>query len=395
MIRPIFLALSLVIAALSAGFMTPPAAAAEAPSTYRLRPEDVIEITVIGPAQLDKTVAILPDGTITYPRLGTIKAEGKTPEELKAFLLKGLDRYYNIVDITVSVKELRSDRVTVNGGAVKTPGIYQMRRGWTVHELLAAAGGLVIAGGPPAPDQIRATLHRKSGERVSLSVGQLLAEKGAPELPALQPDDVLTVEDLSIQIWVDGQVKQPGSVTLPPGASVLEALKLAGGPTEKAALSKATIRRSGSTQHLEVDLRAALNGGSEPLPALQRLDTLTIPENKNQVVVLGGVQKSGPILIPEGETLHMMDVIALAGTVPYANLSQVILARKVNGQPVSKTVNMQGMFTKNQSKNQTVANLDATEALQPGDVIYVPDPKRQRTGINIMALLGFASLFLP
>src|SRR5688572_18167652 len=106
---PFILALGL------AALTGPLSLAATEPTTggYRLRSEDVVEITVLGHMQLDKTVTILPDGTITYPRIGTIQAAGKSTQELQALLYRELDKYYNNLNITVTVKSLRTDRVTV------------------------------------------------------------------------------------------------------------------------------------------------------------------------------------------------------------------------------------------------------------------------------------------
>src|SRR5262249_53449973 len=124
---------------------------APTPTSYRLRTDDVIEITVLGLPQLDRTVTILPDGTLAFPRLGTVRAAGMTPSELEQWLFQRLNRYYNNPQITVSVKSIRPDRVTITG-AVRSPSVYDMRRGWTVRELLAAAGGLASPNGQPAPN---------------------------------------------------------------------------------------------------------------------------------------------------------------------------------------------------------------------------------------------------
>jgi polysaccharide export outer membrane protein len=337
---------------------------------YRLRSEDVIEITVLGLAQLDKTLTVLPDGTISFPRLGTIHAAGMTTEELRAFLFKGLDRFYNNLQINVGVKSLRTDWVTVSG-AVKQSGNYELRRGWTVQELLAAAGGIAPLNGPPAPDQMRATLIRANGQRIPINLDQLLSQQGTPDLPALEPGDDLVVEDLTIQVTVDGQVREPGkTVPLAPGATALDALQAAGGPTEKAALSKAFIRRG--TQNILVDLRSYQEGTSSntPLPTLQRYDTLVIPENKNWVVVFGGVNQQGRIVLPEGETVSLSQAIALAGgPVQRAKLKEVSIAQRVGEKFESKKVNVEGMFTKGDFSRDVV--------VQPGDFIFVPDPKER------------------
>jgi polysaccharide export outer membrane protein len=370
------LCLTFWLAALAAPLVTAdsatPALASHASGAYRLRPEDVIDITVLGLPQLDKTATILPDGTITYPRLGTIAAAGMTPQELKELLYKGLDRFYNNLDVTVTVKSLRTDRVTVRG-AVKNPASYEMRQGWTVRELLAAAGDLATTNGPPLPDQMRATLIRKSGERIPINMPQLLSLEGAAALPTLEPDDELIVEDLTIQVNVDGQVVNPASFSLPPGSTVLDALRAAKGPTDKAALTHAYIRRGAQT--IPVNLLPFRTGNVEnaALPVLQRLDTLYVPENKNRVIICGSVQHPAAYPIPEDEPLTLMSAIGLAGgTIPHAKLKETSLLRKSGSQWELTKVDLEAMFRK-------PGELSRDRVLQPGDVVFVPDPKQPST----------------
>jgi polysaccharide export outer membrane protein len=382
MTRLSLLTLAVSLMALAAPCVTAAPAGSGAPaarSGYQLHPEDVVEITVLGLHQLDKTVAILPDGTITYPRLDTIKAEGMTLQELKEYLYKGLDRFYNNLDITVTVKSLHAERVTVRG-AVRTPGSYEMRPGWSVRELLAAAGDLATTNGPPVPDQMRATLVRRSGERIALNMAQLLSQEGAANLPLLQPDDMLIVEDLTIQVNVDGQVVNPSSVSLPPGSTVLDALRAAKGPTDKAALSRAYIRRGAQT--IPVNLLPFRSGNVQnaSLPVLQRLDTLYIPENKEKVLVWGGVQKPGPYLIPEDEPLTMTGAIMLAGgTLPRVGLKKVSLLHKDGPDYKETVVNLEDVIHKSGERSRD-------RVLQPGDMVCVPDPK-QPNSLNPLSFL--------
>lgn len=386
MIQCATLTLILGLLAVSAPLYAVPSTPPETPAaagSYRLRSEDVIEITVLGLSQLDKTLTILPDGTISYPRLGTIKAAGMTPQSLKEYLVRELDRFYNITDLTVTVRQLRTDRVTVRG-AVRTPGIYDVRSGWTLRELLAAAGDLATPNGPPAPAQMRATLIRRNGERIPLQLAQLMSQAGAPDLPALEPDDVLLVEDLTIQVWVEGEVNSPGLITLPPGTSPADALQQAKGPTEKAALTQAYIRRG--AQIIRINLRPIMSGkvGTQPLPPLQRYDTISIPENKNQFLVAGGVQRPGPYLLPEDEPVPLTKALGLAGgTVPRAGLKQVSLVQKVGDKFERTIVNVEEMFKKGE--------LSRNVLIQPGDMIYVPDPKQPR-GFNPLLMLQSAAV---
>ena len=96
------------------------------PPTYRLGPDDVLEITVYGYQEFNKSFKIMPDGAINVPYAGVVSVIGLTIKEAKAkinHLLAG--NGYNTLrtgqsQLTISLKEIRSVDVTVVGG--KIPG---------------------------------------------------------------------------------------------------------------------------------------------------------------------------------------------------------------------------------------------------------------------------------
>ncbi len=105
---------------------------------------DLLEIKVWGDgnAGLNTEAAIRPDGTITMPLVGDLKAVGETPSALKAMIRTKLADFVKIqgTEISVAVKEWRSYRFTVQGEVQKT-GMYTSPEYVTVSEALALAGG--------------------------------------------------------------------------------------------------------------------------------------------------------------------------------------------------------------------------------------------------------------
>src|SRR5579871_3297671 len=110
-----------------------------------LGPGDVISVSALGEEELSKQWTISQSGEIYLPYVGPVNASGKTAAELEAELVQRLRRYLKNPMITVTVAELKSRPVTVNG-AVKNPGIYQVAGGITLYQLLALAGGVEQAG---------------------------------------------------------------------------------------------------------------------------------------------------------------------------------------------------------------------------------------------------------
>ena len=121
------------------------AVAAEAPKPavpdYQIGPGDVVEISVWKNPDLTRTVAVLPDGKISFPLLGPIPAAGKTVSQLSADLRKQLSRYAPDVDLSVIVVQVNSMLIYVVG-KVQKPGRFELNANVTVMQALAIAGGL-------------------------------------------------------------------------------------------------------------------------------------------------------------------------------------------------------------------------------------------------------------
>ena len=90
---------------------------------------------------LTRTVTVRPDGKISLPLLNDVQAVGLTPLELRDLLAKRLTGYMPAPDVSVSVTEVRSFKVSVLG-EVGRPGRYEFKSRTTVLEALSSAGGL-------------------------------------------------------------------------------------------------------------------------------------------------------------------------------------------------------------------------------------------------------------
>jgi polysaccharide export outer membrane protein len=104
---------------------------------------DVIGINVWENNNLSAEVTIRPDGTITMPLIGDLKAAGETPTSLKARIKNQLQAYVKIqgTEVTVAVKAWRSYRFTIQGEVSKA-GVFSSDQFLTVSDALALAGGL-------------------------------------------------------------------------------------------------------------------------------------------------------------------------------------------------------------------------------------------------------------
>jgi len=109
---------------------------------YLIGPGDVVDVTVFNVPELAKTLAVSEVGTINFPLIGDTPAAGRTARQLEQELATKLGRkYLRDPQISVQVKEYKSQRVTV-GGAVKKPGVYPIQSKLTLLQAIATAQGL-------------------------------------------------------------------------------------------------------------------------------------------------------------------------------------------------------------------------------------------------------------
>ena len=109
---------------------------------YKIGQQDILDISVFKVSDLNRTVQVSESGTINYPLIGDVPAAGRTPTEMEQFLTAKLGaKYLQSPQVTVTVKEYNSQRVTVEG-AVKKPGVYPLRAKTTLLQMVAITDGL-------------------------------------------------------------------------------------------------------------------------------------------------------------------------------------------------------------------------------------------------------------
>ena len=101
----------------------------------------MLQITVWKEPDLSTEVAVLADGSISFPLIGAVEAEDRTTLDLEDELATELARFIEAPVVSVVVKESRSRRVYVMG-KVNAPGQFPLMPGMTVIQALAAAQGL-------------------------------------------------------------------------------------------------------------------------------------------------------------------------------------------------------------------------------------------------------------
>lgn len=151
---------------------------------FRLSREDVVEVSVWKEPDLSRTVPIRPDGKITLPLLGDVKAEGLTPRELEATVQKQLASLVRDPHVTVIVHDVNGQRVYVTG-MVGHPGAFPLRNSMGVLQALALAGGLA-----EFADRGNISILRSDGRRLEVAYDDLVTGKSKV---TLGPGDTVVV----------------------------------------------------------------------------------------------------------------------------------------------------------------------------------------------------------
>jgi len=209
---------------------------------YQIGPNDLLEITVYELPELNQTVRVSEDGSITLSLLGRVEVAKLTAQELEKKLASLLDQQYtNGAHVTVFIREYQKVSVL---GAVGRPGMYELVGPTTLLQIIAQAGGLTAL----AMRDIYVYRQGPDGEQTRIVVNiEDLTIRGLPGLNIeLRPKDVVTVPlDQTLNVFVFGEVRTPGVVSFlgSKRITLLQAIAQAGGTTEWAKKTKVIIKR--------------------------------------------------------------------------------------------------------------------------------------------------------
>ncbi len=299
-----FASLALFLVPLSAWPQPSPAPAALR-STYVLGPDDQLAVRVLDAEEIgDKPVRIDMSGFLRLPLAGRIHASGLTVEQLETAIAARLKEFVKQPDVSVSVTEFRAQPVSVLG-AVRTPGVHQVRGTKTLYEVLSLAGGL----NPDAGSSIKITRRKSAGliplptahddstgefQVATVDVKSVMEAQNPSENIAVLPDDVVSVPKADL-VYVIGAVRKSGGFVLSEKEkmSVLQALSLAEGLDRGAAPKDARILRpvpeSENRQEISVNLKQILDGKSGDVSLLAN-DILFVPASGAKNAFTRGVE---------------------------------------------------------------------------------------------------------
>ncbi|MBR9813617.1 polysaccharide export protein EpsE [bacterium] len=239
-----------------------PSALAGAPGASRgLGPGDVVLVSVFGQPDLETSTVVSDAGRITLPLVGAIDVSGLEPQQAEARVAQAFRSGGYLVDpqITLTVEELRSRQISVLG-QVERPGRFPLTSRMTLLDALALAGGVSNTGGNDVY-----LIRQVAGQtrKFEINIDNMLAAPDTRTLLELGAGDTVYVPEAPL-FYIYGEVRRPDGYALKPGMTVMQAISVGGGLTDRGSDSRLRIRRrdaNGGTTTLRPSLEDTVREG--------------------------------------------------------------------------------------------------------------------------------------
>jgi polysaccharide export outer membrane protein len=261
-----------------AGLPAQATALSASPMPAPIGPGDFLDISEYHTPEFHSAVRVSAQGTVTLPMVNEVQVGGM--DELAAahaieaaLAAKGMLLH---PQVSVLVTSYAGQDVSILG-EVARPGVYPFTLHHRLLDLISAASGLA-----PNVGRLVNVFHRSdpnAPHAVVLDPGG--TDTGSDHNPELIPGDTVQVSRAG-QVYVVGDVVRPGGFAVDPvqGLTVVQALSLAWGPSQNAAVGKALLIREqkGGRTLTTVNLRRMIHGQEPDQPVYDR-DILFVPDS--------------------------------------------------------------------------------------------------------------------
>ena len=301
----------------SLGVMQSPTSAELSPEllqddAYILGPGDGLSVRFLIETELSGSVQILNDGTASLPLLGSVRLTGLTLSQASLWLQSLYARQLLRPDLQLSVTNPRPLRVAVVG-EVERQGIYTL----TTSEASKTEAAVGISGLPTLVDAIQkaggitdqadlrqVVLQRRLPgdrplfKRTRLNLLALVFDGDLAQNPLLFDGDTIrvlkaeepvpestelsftTLAPTTINVNVVGEVKSPGSISVPANTPLIQGILAAGGPQQWRAntsdVELVRINRNGTATRERFRINYSLGASNAKNPPLRDRDTVIV-----------------------------------------------------------------------------------------------------------------------
>lgn len=158
---------------------------------YKIGENDILQVIVLQPDKLDTELTVSPDGSITFPYIGSIKVKGLTLTEAQQRIQKDLSDYMKYPVVAVSLKEARSRTFFVYG-EVEKPGSFLLEKNMSIVQAISLAGGFKPVASMNNVKILRPNPDGSGSTTLTVDVESIVTGK-KPDIAKVEPGDVITV----------------------------------------------------------------------------------------------------------------------------------------------------------------------------------------------------------
>jgi polysaccharide biosynthesis/export protein len=406
--------------------------------SYTLGPGDRLRVDIFNVPEYSGEFYVLGDGAINLPVVGAIPIQGLTVQKASSLLTAYFSRYVKRPIVTISVLAPRPVQFAI-AGEVTRAGSYTVPFTDANRKFPTVSQAIQLAGGTTQTANLRQVQVRRAatGRIVTANMFDVLQRGNTSQDITLRDGDTIYIarsesvnaadrlrlsgsnlanQDATVKVAILGEVGKPGTYTLkgesgggagarvtPP--TLTEAIKIAGGSTASADLSRIRVRRNtrtGAGQTVPINLMNLLQSGDFGQDIiLQDGDTILLPTASGinsvnsslvsasnlgpqaisppKVVVVGEVNRPGTYTI-KGDSNNTNNNTQLTGAVALPSVTNAIQAAS-GIKPTADIRNIQLIRTTRTGEQKIALNLfkllqqgDTSQdiILQEGDRIFIP-----------------------
>jgi polysaccharide biosynthesis/export protein len=408
--------------------------------SYTLGPGDRLRVDIFNVPEYSGEFYVLGDGAINLPVVGAIPIQGMTVQKASSLLTAYFSRYVKRPIVTISVLAPRPVQFAI-AGEVTRAGSYTVPFTDANRKFPSVSQAIQLAGGTTQTANLRQVQVRRAatGRIITANLFDVLQRGNTAQDITLRDGDTIYIaraenvsasdrlrlsgsnlanQDATVKVAILGEVGKPGTYTLrgESGAStggtgrvtpptLTEAIKIAGGSTVSADLSRIKVRRNtrtGAGQTVAINLMNLLQSGDFGQDIiLQDGDTILLPTSSSinsanstlvsasnlgpqaisppKVVVVGEVNRPGTYTI-KGDSNNTNNNTQLTGSVALPSITNAIQAA-AGIKPTADIRNIQLIRTTRTGEQKIALNLfkliqqgDTSQdlVLQEGDRIFIP-----------------------
>lgn len=224
---------------------------------FRLGVGDVVKISVYDQPDLSTSAKVNAAGVIIMPLIGAVKVGGLTTTQAEQRISQQLQDggFVKNPQVVIAIAEIKSQQVAVLG-FVKNSAKVPIEGPMSIIDVIAQAGGFTAEAG----DMVQ-ILREDGAKRKVIRVDMGSVFNGAvDQVIDVRAGDVVLIPRMDV-FYIYGEVRKPGSYRLERDMTVVQALSIGGGLSERGTQKGIRVRRrnaQGNVDELDIDLNGLL-----------------------------------------------------------------------------------------------------------------------------------------